>query len=122
MNIRWKRGFFRIWILVALLWGATIVWVQINASPPPFDPNMPFKIWYDDLPSPRTHSGCEDAAKKEPLVIVETCVEYAYARNRKDAEKVLLVVVPPLLLLMFGVGIGWIVRGFKPQSTSSQSK
>jgi hypothetical protein len=79
---------------------------------------MPFEEWFADLPSPRTRSGCEDAARKEPRVNIEKCVGSSNARNWKDAEKIAFVVVPPILLLIFGAAIGWIIIGFKPQSPS----
>jgi hypothetical protein len=109
MNIR--RGLFRVWLVLTVVWVVAAILVQ-SRPPPPFNPNIPYEEWFADLPIPRTRSGCEEAAKKEPRVVIGTCVEYAHAQNWRDAEKVIWVVVPPILLLIFGVSVSWIRRGF----------
>jgi hypothetical protein len=69
---------------------------------------------FADLPFPRTRAACEEAAKTEPRVDIETCVENARIQNWHDAEKIAWIVLPPFLALAVGGALGWAIRGFKP--------
>jgi len=110
MSIRWKRGFFRVWVVFAVLWIAAEAWIQTR----PFVPT-PDDLFGDVLAAgPRTRSGCEETAKREPRVDVEACVENAHTQNWRDASKVMWVLLPPVLILMFGIIAGWIIQGFRP--------
>lgn len=123
MSIRWGRGFFRAWILSAVLWIAgAVLWIETR-PPPPFDPNAPSFEWFEGLPNPnpRTRSDCEEDAKKEPRFSFEDCVQTVRAENWQDAEKIAWIFVPPVLVLILGGAIGWIARGFKPPPAPPQS-
>jgi hypothetical protein len=107
MGIRWGRGFFRLWAIFAVLWVAAAVWIDTRPPPPgPWDR-------FADLPFPRTKSACEAAAKLEPTVNIELCLENASIQNWRDAEKVAWIIAPPIIILFFGGAVGWAVRGFK---------
>lgn len=92
MNIRWGRGLFRVWIFFTVLWIAGSTWAQTR-PPPPFNPFDKFDI-------------CDDA-----------CLEgLSIAREWQYAERATWVFAPPALVLLFGVSLGWVFRGFKPRT------
>jgi hypothetical protein len=110
MSIRWKRGFFRAWIVFAVLWIAGATWIQTR---PPVPTGDPFQDLIDAIPY-RTQSGCEEAAKTNPHIVIEACVEEAHRKNWRDVSKVIWVLLPPALILMFGGVVGWTIQGFRP--------
>ena len=110
MSIRWKRGFFRAWVVFAVLWIAAAAWIQTRPLVP-----TPGDLFADLLAeAPRTRSGCEEAAKAEPRVNVEACVENAHKQNWRNASEVMWVLLPPALILIFGVVVAWTIQGFRP--------
>ena len=94
-NIRWSRGFFRIWVLLSVLWVAGIAGL-LTISPL--------------YPTPRNRAECEAAAAKDLRVDVAACARTAYEHEMEEAA---IVGLPPLLLLIFGAAVGWSVRGFR---------
>jgi hypothetical protein len=123
--ILWKRGFFRAWVVAAVLWIAAAAWIQIEPPTDYFADIGPPRIWRvedyfaDIFGPPRTRSGCEEAAKTEPLVNVEACVERAHMENWRDARRVMWALLPPVLMLMFGGVIAWTIQGFRPPDLRS---
>jgi hypothetical protein len=111
-GINWRRGAFRLWVLFAVIWLASATWVQTH--PAPFNPSDPFA----DIPSPRSQRGCEEAAKAEPRVIIEKCVARAAEQNWGDVQRVAWVVLPPIGVLILGLGMWWVVSGFRPRRIS----
>jgi hypothetical protein len=143
--ILWKRGFFRAWVVAAVLWIAAAAWIQIEPPLPnlfagapredgsPARPRWRIEDYFDDIfGPPRTRSGCEEVAYSpilqellgksatEPLVNVEECVEGAHMRNWRDARKVMWALLPPVLMLMFGGVIAWNIQGFRPPDLRSR--
>lgn len=114
MSIRWSHGFFRIWILLTVLWIAAATWFQMGGeAPPQFDPSQPYE---EVVPPP---PGYKPVPQFDPD-------EYL-ARKSAEAAKLMAlkagwILVPPVLVLILGVGIAWTVRGFKPPSATPQSK
>jgi hypothetical protein len=110
MTIRWKRGFFRAWVVFAVFWIAVAGLIQLSKPP--------VVGYFDDLV-------CEEAGK--PLADVEKCVEAAHKREQFSAnvDKLMWVFLPPVLILIVSVLIlsvawvvttvvAWIIRGFRP--------
>jgi hypothetical protein len=81
MNLR--RGFFRLWIAVAVLWVIAATWILWDHV---FDPWAAFPVV---LPSDRE------------------------ALNYQRLYAVALIVVPPIALFGFGLVCFWVVRGFR---------
>jgi hypothetical protein len=70
---------------------------------------------FKDIPFPRSQSECEEAAKRDPAVVLHQCIENARTQKWRDAENATWTFVPPIIVLMAGFSIGWIMRGFKPK-------
>ena len=118
--MRWKRGLFRVWVVLSVLWIAGAAWVQITPPTDYFaDLGGPPRTWTpedyfsDIFGPPRTRSGCEEAAKRESRVNVEACVERAHMENWRDARRVMWGLLPPLLILVLGTAVTWIIQGFQ---------
>ena len=117
MGVAWGRGFFRIWVLLSIVWIIGAIWVEnnppIQSRPPPFDETIQV------IPGVRMDklSDCEPAAKKDQRVDLQHCVEYFEAERMRPLWRLVRstawAVVPPLALLFFGAAIGWALRGFR---------
>jgi len=108
-GFNWKRGAFRLWVLIAVIWIGSTAWIETRPSAPNSTDI------FSDIPSPRSRQGCEDAAKAEPRVNVEACVALAPEQNWRDAQKFALALLPPLGVLIFGLAFCWVISGFRPR-------
>src|SRR5271169_5175691 len=121
MSIAWGRGFFRFWILLSAVWIGAAIWIQSNppipSEPPRFDETSPF---LEVVPGAKmeTLSDCEPAAKRDPRVDLQNCIEYFQDQlsywpagtRRRHVRWIAWAFVPPLALLFFGAAIGWVFR------------
>ena len=79
MNIAWGRGFFRIWVLLSVVWIGGAIWIESNppvqsGPPPPFDETLPYLKTVPGVMDKLSDS--EPAAKQDPRVDLQNCVEY----------------------------------------------
>lgn len=119
-GIAWGRGFFRVWILLSVIWISGAIWVQSNPpaqrGPPPFDETQPF---LKNVPGVRMErlADCGPAAKRDTRVDLQNCTEYFEAERMRPVWRFVSgtawAVVPPLALLFCGAAIGWALRGFR---------
>lgn len=116
-DIGWRRGVFRLWVLFAVIWIASAALVQTR--PAPYNPRDPLANLFADIPSPRSQHGCEEAAKAEPRIVIEACVARAGEQNWRDVQRVAWVLLPPIGVLILGLGIWWVVSGFRPRRISN---
>src|SRR6266481_803432 len=118
-TVAWGRGFFRIWVLLSIVWISGAIWVQSNPpverGPAPFDETLPYLKVVPGVKMERL-SDCEPAAR-DPRADLQNCIEYFHDLQsqtiRKYAKSIGSVVLPPLALLFFGAAIGWALRGFR---------
>jgi hypothetical protein len=97
MNLR--RGFFRLWLVISILWIGAATWFLWDVV---FDP------WADFLPIKNGTVGDETALPDAPWVIAATA-------GRRYA--LTLIFIPPIALLGLGLVSLWVARGFAlPQS------
>jgi hypothetical protein len=107
--MNWRRGFFRVWILLSAVWIGAAIWVQSNppipSGPPPFDETSPFlKV----VPGVKMEalSDCEPAATQNARVDLQNCVEYFQDVRLQTIDrymkKTTWVLMPPLAVLFFG--------------------
>ena len=80
MNIAWGRGFFRIWVLLSVVWIGGAIWIESNppvqsGPPPPFDETLPYLKTVPGVKMDKL-SDSEPAAKQDPRVDLQNCVEY----------------------------------------------
>ena len=120
-TIAWGRGFFRIWVLLSVVWIGGAIWIESNppvqsGPPPPFDETLPYLKTVRGVKMDKL-SDCEPAAKQDPRVDLQNCVEYFRDEQsqtmRRHVRWTAWAVVPPLALLFFGAAIGWALRGFR---------
>lgn len=121
MNVAWGRGFFRVWVLLSIVWIGGAIWVvthpPVHSGPPPrFDETLPYLKTMPGVKMDKL-SDCEPAAKQDPRVDLQNCIEYFNDERSQTIWRYVrstgLVVVPPLVLLFFGAAIGWALRGFR---------
>jgi hypothetical protein len=121
MNIAWGRGFFRIWVLLSVVWIGGAIWIESNppvqsGPPPPFDETLPYLKTVPGVKMDKL-SDCEPAAKQDPRVDLQNCVEDFRDEQSQTMWRYVRwtawAVVPPLALLFFGAAIGWALRGFR---------
>ena len=128
MRVRWGRGFFRLWVLIAAVWIGASTWIvtrthepAVTATklPPGFvldPPSAQSQISFDNL-LPRDRAECERAAQREPRVDVAACTRAAWLRMLPAPEAVAWVILPPLILLLVGAAMAWAARGFKAETS-----
>jgi hypothetical protein len=110
MTIRWKVGAFRTWVAFALIWVSAAAWINYGPQRPgPWD-------LFAELPFPRSEAACKEAAAREPSVNISRCIENASLQNWRDGEHVAWTILPPTLVLLLGVLVGWVVSGFRSET------
>jgi hypothetical protein len=144
MQLRWKRGFLRLWAMLAIFWVALFGWREYSASGWT-DPGIhvggecwdrfakwpdgtrldDWDIYFNDAPagSNNERDQWRDIIRQK----LKVC-EYAEPRFQrwtawvKDnyvglESSLILILLPPFILLLFGLCVGWIVSGFKPKAS-----
>ena len=87
MNIAWGRGFFRIWVLLSVVWIGGAIWIESNppvqsGPPPPFDETLPYLKTVRGVKMDKL-SDCEPAASKTRASIFKTALSIFATSNRK---------------------------------------
>jgi hypothetical protein len=131
--MNWRRGFLRIWIVASAVWIFGVVYIAgIDRLKPLMNPHAKFQVELTDgsvhtfdtgiplndlqakvaLAFTRLGMKPADVAKSQKELIDEL-----YKRNheRQSNSQIVLVLVagPPLILLITGLLVGWIARGFR---------
>jgi hypothetical protein len=120
-TVAWARGFFRVWVLLSIVWigGAILVVTHppVQIGPPQFDETMPFLKITPSGKFMKSLAECRAEAKLDPGVDLQNCAEYFEAERVQQLWRFVRptgwVVAPPLVLLFFGAAIGWALRGFR---------
>jgi len=97
MGITWGRGLFRAWLLVTVLWIGFAGWIEISTAPP-FDPSKPYNIIE---PNGTERDGIIDPFAKPPP-------------PKSMLSTAGVFVGPPVIVLIFGLALWWVIRGFRP--------
>jgi len=148
MSINFRRGFFRLWMVLAVLWVLPALYLNseglsLTAS---HDANPTAGLWEKQAPrsggsasgffvlvmpdgTPVDFAGLPVAESRS--LILEKFPDFDFgtdawrmfelrrealetARGRRQFHALLVVFAPPLVLLVLGLGIGWIASGFRP--------
>jgi hypothetical protein len=84
-TIAWSRGFFRIWVLLAVVWIIGAVWVALNppaqSGPPQFDETLPFLKLAPDGRVFGSLAECQTVAKLDARIDLQNCTEYFEAER-----------------------------------------
>jgi hypothetical protein len=143
MQLSWKRGFLRVWAVLAIIWVTFFGWREYSAESGWTDIHVGGECWdrlakwpdgtrlddwdvyFDDAPA---GSGNERDHWRELIRQKLKACEYdkplvqrltAWLDDNFIAlgNSLILVLLPPFLLLFFGFCVGWIVSGFKPKAS-----
>jgi hypothetical protein len=135
--LQWRRGFFRVWIVISVLWVDLAVMV---AKPDAYSP-----LWHGAKYVIKTNTGQQftldtstprdelvqvlDSALRQEAVRPGNNVDSstrdailnlidAGERTRDQALQVWLVtIIPPVALLLLGIALGWVVGGFRKDAS-----
>ena len=122
MAVSWSRGFFRAWVVVALLWVALVT--VIMSADYPTAASYAYAVKNEDgttLTLDRILAAV-DKAKAEGKTDTATRLMGYAAKNNADLRQAQsdivqrwawAVSVPPSVLLMLGLAIAWALRGFR---------
>jgi hypothetical protein len=134
MQINWAKGFFRAWAVLASLWILSSGWLAYTTPHLSGYPNddcweqlakwpdgKPFDVWdrygFREVNAERKQwqetvfQKVEDCESAKPLM---QRVMLRVTENWSDLTSALqLILLPPLVVLIAGLILGWIVRGFR---------
>jgi hypothetical protein len=122
MNL--QRGLLRAWVVVSAAWVLFIGvndWAQlseifVDVEPPPGQgavslPPGPYACWaarHPDNPFGKFYPGMEGMS---PAEVRRQCITY-------KLQVPMNALAPPLILLVFGYLVAWVVRGFRKGPTA----
>ncbi len=139
MKVNWKRGFFRVWILITIIWIAVLGWAEFGGGLPWIPPFQTegecwdrFAKWPDGSPLnaldayfDETSDGNveHDRLRAEIRQKLADC-ESHWSLARRVASKLVflwhvfgdslgLVFLPPVGLLLVGYAFGRVIGGFQ---------
>lgn len=127
-GVRWSRGFLRAWVVVSTLWAASALIYCTSHLPHEEEPWRKIRI-VDSAPQPLTITAARQLADRLDTAGAKGSAEaYREAADEKawqldvDYRQALLgiaaaVVLPPLLILLFGTALGWVLRGFRNEQS-----
>jgi hypothetical protein len=101
MTVAWSRGFFRLWIVASILWVTLIAAVAMRD---------------DSIPSVRKSCDLLLSFKNDTTGQPLGTAHVAQCEAVWRAERLRLAAIalgPPGTLLILGLAISWIVRGFR---------
>ena len=133
----WRRGFFRLWVVLSVLWIGLVVYL--------IEPKTYTRFWRAGVYEVKSSDGrvrrfnlaesqTELAAnltewmqaERPDISISElqtdldelvTAMKSEYQAELNEAKTAwMLTVLPPVALLCFGLCVFWIVRGFRPRT------
>jgi hypothetical protein len=102
--VAWRRGFFRLWVAVSVFWFIGTAIIAFNDTGIPSltkDCSVLLEFKADStgqMLGPADVSKCEDVWRNERLKLIATGLG------------------PPVTLLIVGLILGWIMRGFRRPS------
>jgi hypothetical protein len=133
--LSWGRGFFRAWVVISALWVTVAILIAKPSTyallwdAPKYEVAFPSgrKVTVD---TSRSHqelvATVDDALRQEPppkpgekshADARDEILNYLDARYSSAGERAtnawLMTVIPPFALLLTGIAIAWIVRGFR---------
>jgi hypothetical protein len=156
MQVNWRRGFFRAWVVVALAWVGVMGWREYTNKPwnlewgvgfrtegecwdrlAKWPDGQPFDLWdvFDDVDVPsnvelnqKKHTWAADAIPERNRWVAATrqklrdCEAAAPIMQRLSlkmtniwsslVDSLPILLLPPLVLLLVGWTVNWILRGF----------
>jgi hypothetical protein len=136
----WRRGFFRLWLVLSALWIGLVVYLNEPKTYTRFW-NAVYEVKSSDgrvrrfnLAGSQTELAADLTAwmqvQRPDINISEmqtdldelvTALKSEYQAELDEAKIAwLLTVLPPLALSGFGLSIFWIVRGFRPRTANVQ--
>ena len=121
-QVPFRRGLMRAWLVLSAVYAAAVIAVSVGAIHEAMQPKIVHGPW-EDYPST-----CRDVEPSNPFSKF-ACPPDAPLMETPGPIHVGLVigrwgawaVVPPLLILLLGYAVAWVVRGFRPLTPGPSS-
>jgi hypothetical protein len=139
MQLSWKRGFLRIWTVLAIMWITFFGWREYSiqwwwAAPSSgecwdrlakWPDGKPFGPWDDfpDFPPGLAETAEADQWRELVRQRLRACEDAKPLVERLSGrvadnfsglkDSLLLILLPPFGLLLFGYCVGWVAKGFR---------
>lgn len=114
MNLR--RGFFRIWVVVTVVWTLLVGTLSWESVRPPReslrdDPIISGPVDFADLIPAENRTAEQQAAinRARERRAAKDAAELSARRLTVGG----IIIIPPLIVLAFGAAIGWALTGFR---------
>ena len=136
--MQWGRGFFRAWIVISVLWVGLAVMIakpetyrelwhkaKYEIATPSgqkftLDTSMTRDHLVEILDSELQHEGARPGGPKvEPSTrdALLQKIDEGYRAQDQALRALLATIIPPAALLVLGITIGWVIRGFRRDKT-----
>ena len=125
-GVRWSRGFLRAWVFASALWATLAIIYCTSHFPHEHETWRKIRI-VDTAPQSLTITAARQLASRLD-VAGATGAAKAYRKAADEMEQELYVahrqallgtaaaaLIPPLLVLLFGAAIAWVLRGFRSE-------
>jgi hypothetical protein len=102
--MNWSRGLFRLWIVASMLWGIFgLIFLRVTE----WSPRICYADWRRGGISPVL---CEylDGPRTEGIIRVWSEIDWSAV-----GLALILLLIPPITLLLMGLGARWILAGFR---------
>lgn len=109
-RVNWRKGFFRVWVLGAVLWMplSALAVADDLARANRREAEAKFLADYAARPVPRDSNGVVTFDD------IPLASEAGAALDASDYSQVAAVaLIPPLVVLIAGFALGWVYRGFR---------
>lgn len=125
--ITWRKGLFRVWIIISIIWICCFAVYILRAQAPIFVQKFYITIglrapdpYIDFLDYEPSTAMCERKAKNDSQLDIVSCVrsredELSADRMRRLLTSLSIIFLPPLGLLIGGITFLWVLKGFSLQ-------
>ena len=131
MARRIARGLFRLWIVASVMWICTVgtatwwTWPNLPGTPVPDWPGTPISKPDFDPDAYLSAKRKADAPKAWPgTPVPDEDIEWRWCRSASDVDcrnlgkatiqtATEIALIPPMLVLALGAGLGWAFKGFR---------
>lgn len=102
MRINWRRGFLRAWLVLAVVWIGAAGWIEYSSQVE--------GPWTDYQKDPLVSDLKQPAQPFDPDAWLRQHPEPTLWTRSVAAAPIVLG--PPLIVLVLGLALGWIISGF----------
>lgn len=119
--VRWARGFFRLWLVVALCWIVLTGWIAYQDYPSDSGYFAGIALGSERFTAQQVEAmkqraadaGDIEAVNRFNQLLESKADEMRDRRAQHVSQYRILIGAPPLVLLLCGGLVAWIIRGFR---------